>query len=209
MNLTLFYHVAAMGNWKEVVEEQMQLIQEVGLNDKHMNVTYVGDTAELVFLGRIFERYSIDAHLCRFDPNIMHYETFAMIEIEAWAKQACGAALYFHTKGVSAPHFTPKARWRRFMQDHLIRDWQKNLSLLETHDVVGVNWRDMPPSSHFCGNFWMARADYLGELENFVQYHNNRGLKRTNCEFWISSAKRPPNLVSLVHRNQDYCSWTF
>ena len=78
--------------------------------------------------------------------------------------------------------------------------------------MVGVNWRNCPPIAHFSGNFWWARGDYLRSLAPFEPYYRNPrypsdwddGL-RLGCEFWISSAPRPPRIKSLVCSDVDFC----
>ena len=100
------------------------------------------------------------------------------------------------------------------MMSELVVNWQQCMLLLPEHDLVGVNWRHMPPTSHFCGNFWYASAAYLRKLEDFRQYYDNPRYKigdhidnrRLGCEFWISSGRETPRLVSLNCRNVDFCN---
>ena len=91
------------------------------------------------------------------------------------------------------------------------------MSKLPRYDAVGVDWREMPPVSHFCGNFWYASTRYLRTLADFRSYYDHpryalwdaADAKRGGCEFWISSGPSPPNVRSLVCRDEDLCSPEF
>src|SRR6185503_10571017 len=172
-NLTVVYHIASMGNWKEVVLDQLSLLQEVGINE--VRVTHVG--YELEWIEWAFKRFGITLHIVKSDPNTDHYETFAMIEIERLARESELPILYLHTKGVSNPGCQEKWLWRKAMEDHLIRNWKENLKALDDYDIVGVNWisRERP---HFSGNFWMARASWIRKLGSFIRFHHFQKLVR-------------------------------
>lgn len=184
--LHVVYHVAAMNDWQNVVIEQLKMLREVGLTD--ILVTFVGDGLEWFFDAA--RAYGITVNLRRYSPNVSHYETFAMLLIEQLAKESDTPIMYFHTKGVSVPPDAGKRKWRKLMEKYVIRKWKENLKLLESHDVVGVDWLhcDHP---HFVGNFWMARADWIRRLEPFVTFHHNLRLVRFSCEFWIGWAPNP------------------
>lgn len=184
--LHVVYHCAAMGDWKQVVTEQFQMLREVGLTN--LLVTHVGDELEWLFDNA--RAHGITINLRRHSPNIAHYETFAMLLIEQLAAESDTPILYFHTKGVSTPGDEGKRKWRKLMEKHVIRKWRENLTLLETHDVVGVDWLPCE-HSHFVGNFWMARADWIRRLEPFTTFHHNMRLVRFSCEFWIGWAPNP------------------
>jgi hypothetical protein len=100
------------------------------------------------------------------------------------------------------------------MMRELVENWEKCLLQLPQYDLVGVNWRDMPPISHFCGNFWYASTRYLRQLSDFTRYYENPRFrigdhfnnKRLGCEFWIGSSGKSPRLLSLVCRNVDFCN---
>lgn len=202
--LHVVYHAAGMGPdwyWKSVVSEQLALLREVGLS--HVRATYVGQGVEW-FVAEA-ERCAIALNLVRADTNTDHYETFALLEVERLAKEerTDRPIMYLHTKGVSAPHHVGKLKWRKFMEYHTVRQWQRNLTALADHDCVGVDWIDGVGHScgHFCGNFWIATADWIRRLPDFWGYHNARDRVRFSCESWIGSnpSVRPH---SLVCRNQ-------
>jgi len=202
-----FYHIAALGDWKKVLDEQLALTVSTGLAQNPIFTTFVGKAEDLDWAWRRSKERNVHLKVVQSDPNTAHFETFAMLAIERWAKTAGDAcALYLHTKGVSAPGHNGKRRWRHLMQDELIRKWKEHIERMDEYDAIGVNWRGRPFPPHFCGNFWMARASYLRTLEDFKTYHNRNNLERTNCEFWIGTGKPEPKVLSLVHQDTDYCS---
>jgi hypothetical protein len=207
----VFYHIAAMGNWQEVVAEHFALLREVGLDS--VQVSYLGEMEGLDHVMRFASDADVNVIIARLDHRLTLYETPALKMIEGWARTNEGSALYFHTKGVSAPHDPYKIRWRDLMNHHVVGNWLENVQQLDHFDVVGVNWRCCPPISHFCGNFWWARSDWIRSLAPFDDYYENPryptdwdSARRLGCEFWISSSSKEPRVKSLFCSNQDFCN---
>src|SRR6516165_6152250 len=152
------YHAAAMGNWQEVVREQMLMLRECGLaaamteaNEK-LRITHVGTGLDWILDEAA--RQDVPAMCVKTDGNIDHYETFAMIEIERLAKEENinRPILYFHTKGVSNPGDNQKALWRHVMGHYVVHRWRENLEILKERDAVGFNWWNWG-DRHFSGTF--------------------------------------------------------
>ncbi|OWK37291.1 class I SAM-dependent methyltransferase [Fimbriiglobus ruber] len=204
------YHAAAMGNWQDVVTDQLALLRDCGHTE--IRLSHVGHGLDWL-LDRT-ARAGIDATLVRSDPNTDHYETFALMEIDRLAKEEKVNApiLYLHTKGVSAPHHYCKQKWRRLMEEYVVRRWRDNLAYLADHDVVGVNWWQ-DGESHFSGNFWIARPDWLRRLPPFAAFHEAKQRVRYSCEMWIGAAPgcRPKSLVCAGERfwedHYDFDRW--
>ncbi len=184
------YHVAGMGNWREVVAEQVELLARVGL--RRVRVTHVGEGLPDVVA--IAEQSGVTFDVVRSDVNVLHYETLAMLEIERLAKLTDLPILYMHTKGVSAPHDRGKVHWRREMQRLVVEPWPDNLRRLEAVDAVGYNWLY---GRHFSGTFWIAKAAWIRQLPDFAHYHGRHGLTRYTCENWIGAAPGI-RVVSLI-----------
>ena len=205
MNMPIVvYHVAAMGNWKEVVIEQLKLLKESGLDN--IRYTHVGDGAD--WLASTFKDCGLHSVLVRSDPNIMHYETFAMLEIERLAKAELvdRPILYFHTKGVSNSGHAGKRAWRRTMDENTVRQWKQNVVYLnEGYDAVGVCWTKSG-EQHFSGNFWIASPDWIRRLPDYVAYHHSKQCVRYSCELWIG-ALQWCRAYSLVCSDQPLWEW--
>jgi len=211
----VFYHLACMGNWKEVFEEQMQQLQKSGFHQ--INLTILGNEENLNYSKWICSKADLQAYVLFNTPDLAYFEKPALLAIEAHCRQTDGHVLYLHSKGVSSPADETKIKWRRLMMKELVENWHACIEKLPHYDIIGVNWRDMPPTSHFCGNFWYASTTYLRSLADFKIYYNNPRYriwdriddKRLGCEFWISSANNAPRVLSLGYSNVDFCNQQF
>jgi hypothetical protein len=213
--VSVFYHLACMGNWQEVYKEQMLQLQQNGF--QQINLTVLGTKDDLDIVNSINEALNINASIVFKAPDLNYFETPALIAIEEYARKKEGYVLYLHSKGVSNPADQTKIKWRRLMMKELVDKWEYCMPQLPYYDMIGVNWREMPPVSHFCGNFWYASTKYLRKLADFSNYYNNTAHsfydiidpRRLNCEFWISSSAEPPKLLSLYCRDADFCNHNF
>ena len=182
-SLKAFYHVACMGNWKEVFLDQCNLLAEVGL------------FPEAHVLGTLEDFKWVKEHLPAYHwgGDVKQYETPTLQALQDWCnRHPESSVLYFHTKGVSQPRNLGKQAWRILMEEALIRNWKVNLACLATFDFVGVNWMNNPDYPHYCGNFWMARADWLISLPTPKRYRSMGGpwvggnpWERMHAELWL------------------------
>jgi hypothetical protein len=211
----VFYHLACMENWRQVFAEQMARLQQSGFGQ--IALTVLGNPEDLQTAEAICADAHINARVGFHAPELTHFERPALMAIEAHAREHEGYVLYLHSKGVSNPTDRNKARWRNLMMRELVAGWERCVLQLPHYDVIGVNWRDMPPISHFSGNFWYASTRYLRQLADFERYYDHPRYqiwdavndRRLGCEFWISSGDTAPRVLSLACRNVDFCSDTF
>jgi hypothetical protein len=189
------YHVAAMGNWQDVLREQLTLLRvcelagELAKIGDCVRVTHVGLGVE--YLHAAAAEHGVPIQVVLSDPNIHHFETFAMITIERLAKVELvqRPILYLHTKGVSSPGHRGKIRWRHAMELCTVARWRQNVKHIADgagYDAVGVNWHQHG-QQHFSGNFWIARPDWIRRLPDYVAYHHALSLTRYTCEMWIGA----------------------
>ena len=214
-HVQVFYHLACMGNWKQVLEEQLLQLKRHGFSNLFMTV--LGTDQDLLTVYDQCKELAVAVKKIVHAPELTHFEKPALVAIEQYARHNTGYVLYLHSKGVSNPADETKIKWRRLMMKELVENWEFCVMQLLHYDVVGVNWRDMPPTSHFSGNFWYASTSYLRTLADFNYYFDhplyqiwdNINYKRLGCEFWISSGSRQPRVLSLVWRNVDFCNPLF
>jgi hypothetical protein len=198
-----FYHIAAMGNWKDVVREQMATFDVAGLGPIcHVN----GDESDVEYVKSLGLKVASDSR------DLHEYETPTLELVHRWCcDNPTGAVAYFHTKGVSAPADESKAAWRRLMMRHVIWEWRRNLRRLEIADLVGVNWIDSADHPHFSGNFWMARTDWVASRLPAPREHRDRGgprimgnpWERWHAEAWVG-ANQWHIVDSLACRNENF-----
>lgn len=214
-NMSVFYHLACMGNWHAVFEEQLRQLHKNGFSQ--LNLTVLGTDNDLTEVNELCIKMKIIPNTLYHSSELINFEKPAMLEIEKYAQKNEGFVFYLHSKGVSNPDNKVKTKWRRLMMKALVEDWENCIPQLTEYDAVGVNWREMPPISHFCGNFWYASTYYLRKLADFECYYENPRYhfwdsindKRLGCEFWIGSSPVRPRIYSLLYNNVDFCSAEF
>ena len=179
MNLTTFWHVAIMGAWKEVVQEQGLMFRLCDLRPK---IGIVGPDADYDFdsVGdTMFHR-----------PRLKLYEMPTLHELWKHSKEHPNeAVLYTHTKAVFNTSRVRHA-WRQLMQHWLVWQWRRTLPALDLVDIAGVDYVHRKGLPHFMGNFWMARTNWIRELPDpldFARHYKPRRprLKRFAAERWL------------------------
>jgi glycosyltransferase involved in cell wall biosynthesis len=213
--VTVFYHLACIGNWHDVLAEQVGQLADNHFEE--LNVSLLGSPNDRGQALAICAGAGIDATPVFESDDLSWFERPALLAVEAHAAANTGYVLYLHGKGVSNPGDAIKARWRRLMMDELIGQWEQCVVQLPHYDVIGVNWRHMPPISHFSGNFWYASTDYLGQLPRFSPFYDKPRYviwdaindKRLSCEFWLGASANAPRVLSLVCQDVDFCSPDF
>lgn len=92
--------------------------------------------------------------------------------------------LYIHTKGVVNRNENVDS-WRRYMCRYVIGKYKECLSLLNTYDCCGVDYRT-DPQPHFSGNFWWVTSEYLNKLIRPEETFSSIS-PRHRSEFWIGA----------------------
>jgi hypothetical protein len=196
----VFYHIAALNNWKDVVIEQKNICDKLNIVPI---CGLLGSEDDLKWAE------SIGLQILYHSNNYREYEIPTLKLLYDWSKKNINSrVMYFHTKGVSQPDDISKKYWRWLMTEYLILDYKNNLKKLELVDIVGVNWMENKDFPHFCGNFWMARCDWIITLSDPIifQQHNGPTIagnpwKRMSAELWLGS--RPYHIVeSLYSKNE-------
>jgi hypothetical protein len=213
--VAVFYHLACINDWRQIFAEQLQQLQRNGF--RRINLTVLGTAEDLQTVNSLCEESNVGADIIFHAPELTHFERPALLAVEEYARHHEAYALYLHGKGVSSPHDETKGKWRRLMMRELVENWEHCVQQLPHYDLVGVNWREMPPISHFSGNFWYASTKYLRGLANFARYYEDPDYemyaggndRRLRCEFWIGSGRETPRVLSLVCRDVDFCSHAF
>lgn len=190
-----FIHIAMHGHWRDLVTEQFEKMHSSGLWER-MDRLHVG------LLGP--DRSAIDEFL---DPKIdvlfhhVEYENYEFPTLNAlrqFSHENDGYVFYLHTKGVFR-NTTEVADWRHLMEYFVIERYEECITSLGSNDVCGVNWLEQP-WTHFSGNFWWARTDYIRRLPPIVDIPVDQVLDHTErhrCERWIGSGR--PLRVNCLH----------
>lgn len=153
-----------MGNWKEIVDEQLFLLNKSGLikASKKVFACVVGSTEipEAIKNVEILDR----------SQNLCLYEMFTLRHLKSFCDKNPNCQIwYIHTKGASRSDVYGKY-WREYLDYFIIERWKACVRGLEGYDVCGVEWQE----NHFSGNFWWATSNYIKTLESDVACHNDR-----------------------------------
>lgn len=199
----LYFHIAMMGIWEDVLAEQIRQLCESGILAYCASVTAVcvgdSDLPSLpspftVIRGGELNRYEF--------PTLEAMQKKAETEPDA-------NYLYLHTKGVSKPKSRRSldAEWRRYMMWGCVENWKECASAMHDHDVAGVEWYpDLSPSAagnketgtfgFFAGNFFWARGDFLNGLPPVAGLDQEN---RWNAEAWIGTGNHNPSVYEVAN----------
>lgn len=198
-NPQVFYHVACMGNWKDVVAEQTRLLAHVGLTEVVAGI--LGQYADVDGVKSIAAINGVRLEIGFTSTDLARHEEPTLSVMHSWArKNPDKHVIYHHTKGVAWPGHAQKAQWRKVMAYEVVGGWERNARVLEFADSCGVHWcMTHAPGLYwgfYPGNFWSARCDWLANLKPPTEYRElGRDLKwwgqlwrnRYYCETWIGS----------------------
>ena len=196
--MTLFYHVAGMGNYQDVTEEIFNTVTSSGLKEQASKivVSFVGDKADFIKL-----KTPVEGAEMVYSGSISNYEypTIKLLQ-QHCKKNPDDIVLYCHSKGVSEPDNIQKKYWRRAMVKFVIADWEKCVEYLKEVETVGYNW----VGNHYSGNFWWAKASAINKSKDidtfkdapFLIYHGHskEHQKRIQPEFFMKD-------LNLTHKS--------
>lgn len=204
MIFKIFYHIAAMNNWKDVVLEQKQICDKLGLSPI---CGLLGEKNDL------FWAESIGLDIKYFNNNLNEYEMPTLQILHNWClENPASFVLYFHTKGVSNPADKTKKYWRWLMMKEVVCKYKQNIKLLDDYDIVGTTYHiNKQKFPHISGNFWISRAQWINKLAEPLNYQNLYDIeiyknpwKRMSAEFWICSQ---PNYTVYSLRGHETNIW--
>ena len=202
MRTTVYYHIWSPADtdlWKIMVDEQIKRLYRSKLPE----IATVKCAINGPQASRIKQFVSLYDWIkivdCRDSDE--EYEGFTLKYLyDDCVNGRAKKVMYFHTKGIShmcgvRDQYSDRKikainSWRHLMEWGCIDKWEKNIDLLNTYQVTGVNYC-LDPWPHMSGNFWWARADYVSSLQHptndaFTREKEDFGpIKRMNFEKWI------------------------
>lgn len=168
-NIGVVYLVFCVGDWQNIVREQLFKVKQSGLYDEAKSLWMVVNDLEN-------NKDKIDAFIRMYPKFQLDYKTTNGAEAPGIRKvyEICKEdptlkVLYFHAKGVSNTYKTTENReicqrkiqgsrsWRECMEFFLISGWRDCIKNLETHDLAVTTLTD----TWVWGNFWWANGDFI------------------------------------------------
>lgn len=160
------YYICCMGNYVEVVKEQLSLLESSGLFKKTKKlICFICNYKIEQFLNKEFNdmfdpfRSKIDFVIT--DLNL--YEKYAINNYKTKIEDEDYYMYYFHTKGISKPDITQFQHQRQMLNFYTITKHEFCLELLKYYDVVGAVLYKFP-KRHFAGNFWWTTSENTKKL---------------------------------------------
>ena len=186
----VFYHIYCNKATHEVVKDQIVNIIFSGLYDRvdAINCFLVGEPHYIRKLEELIHESGQKFHIVARGPHDTSYERFTLLKMHDLVSPT-DKLLYIHSKGVSKEKSNNIFWWKTYMEYFLMTKADKCLELLNTHDTVGVHWRENIPvdnyiaPKHYSGNFWWTTGAYFLRLPRTI------GPRYTDPETYITQLK--------------------
>lgn len=182
MSILGIYHIGCIGNYKEVIKEQLTLLHKKSLYKTLKNL--------VIFLSK----NEFQEEIKHFDPEkkfIFHYypikerENYTINHFRKYITKDIRKVFYFHTKGVSRQESIFHTR-RKILNYYILEHYDLCLELLEKYDAIGCSLYQYP-QIHFSGNFWWTKTSYLESLPEKI----NQNYLTPEMFIGYSSLKNP------------------
>ena len=142
----IFYHIAAINNWQEIVEAQVSNVVFSGLYDRATTIFcgISGPDKEVVEqASKLVTGYGQKFQILKHGVKSKAFERLTLHLIRR-NTVAADAILYFHSKGVSGKHQKSrtqleKSHWRFIMEYWLMRHHPECIDALSTFHTVGAS----------------------------------------------------------------------
>ena len=184
-NINIYIHTWKINNWREILNEQLILIDESEL----------GDIASI--------------HICNLDS-----ESKTWFEMWKHSFDNDSYYLSLHNLGITwqgTKYEDLTANWRKWVMGGVIGNWKEYVSHLDEYDAVGDNWKDLiyfrdmgPPAfqrkfkdsditypQHYATQMWWTKSSHLSKLESPFEYQKyarpEHGDARVIMEGWVTS----------------------
>ena len=190
------YYIFCMGNYYNIVSEQINLLVSSGLYDITDQI-YCFICNYNVNILQILNNYP---KIIIISTNQNLYEKYA---INNYKNYVSGDyyLYYFHSKSVSR-RTKCYNDWRKLCDYFTLKKWRLSIELLNYYDCVGINMKTFP-KLHYSGNFWWSKSSHLNKLINI----NNNYL---SSEMYICTYPKTNKICiynsNVIHYNTEYNS---
>lgn len=165
------YFICCLGDYLNIIDEQLKLITESGLYEKTEKLliflTLFSDEINSLILN-IFTKYDLKQKYLVIKSYNNEYEKFAINNYKKIITDITENEYYLyyiHTKGVSKNNSIMNER-RKILNYYTINKFKINLMLLDKgYDAVGCTLL-LYPKLHFSGNFWWSKSNYMNKLHD-------------------------------------------
>lgn len=215
MKTKIYYHIADLWGWRDLVDEKISLMKSVGM----------WDAVDEIHLLMHYSKHAFQDWAAQFKNDrrvtLKYFENSCRPLGECYSNRYIWQDCYdttanfnlfrFHTKGLyqrTFPHWPIAANWNEYYDYWNIEQWRNCINELNNgYEVVGANWHE---PAHFSGNIWWAKSEYIKKLPLFPLPHLvgcKKNLKfafsnRHDAESWVGLSKP---LVKEFHHYEHAC----
>jgi hypothetical protein len=172
MKLKVFVHAMDLPNGKEILEEQVELLEKSGLLEaaEEVNMMLHFNESSYTWLEERWQNLpNVSYHL--FDEGYKEwYEATTMHHIQELCHETDEEfyVLCMTAKGISHGE-GQHANWRKYMQYFTVELWKECVEKLdEGYDTVGAAYLNNPPYPFYPGTFFWAKASYLRKCKRLL-----------------------------------------
>lgn len=189
----IVYHLFVTGNWNEIVKEQFEKLNNVGLYDK-TNIIWVtvnlnGHSENSV--KNLLKKYNKIQYEF-YNENTFEYP--GIKKVKELGDNNDMKILYFHSKGVSNHYIkysdndisTEKINnirsWRYCLEYFVLEKWKEAVELLNNNDAVGAT----NINGWYWGNFWWVTSNHIKKCRPVEKWG------RWGYEAWLNDYVEAP-----------------
>ena len=220
-SISLYYHVGMIGNWRNIVHDQLDTLERCGLGYMATKFTISVNTEApdnaYEELGLILQKYHFTHLLVSIRYLRSTFPKTGEWSIMQDMRNYCHLNInstehveiiyYFHTKGVGRyttnwtttedDMYFKMLSWRKYMEFfHLERPTLcLRAFLYHGASVCGVNSQG-DPSFHFSGNFWSTTCNWITLLNN-TKPDGSDLLLYVGAEIWIGNQHTGAKLLPI------------
>jgi hypothetical protein len=184
MNVYVYIHICCINNWKNAFTKLYSNIKNSGLYDvikgiKCNILTKNNDDASFFYNLNDSKIEILGIHN---DLNL--YETPTINLLHEHALHEDFYVLYIHTKGVKHNDGNINViDWINYLTYFNIQKYDTCIKHLLEYDTVGVNLNIHDICTHYSGNFWWSKSEYIKKLDKCIYINYN------SPEFWLTEKK--------------------
>ena len=192
--IIIYYHIAGLGNWKDIVKEQLECIKTSQLYDRCYEI-------RIGFLGKIEDIQPFlneKIKLVNHSEHLEYYEIPTINKMIEFCKnnQEQSYILYIHNKGSThkiCNGIHGQKYWREMMNYWCVEKHLDMLYQLQSgYYTAGIN---LMGKNHYSGNFWWANSQYLAK-SRYLRDQLGK-INRISAEFFLLKHRVESRHISL------------
>jgi len=190
MKIKVNYTAYLVNDWEPIFEKHVFLLKMCGLYEMLdvFNIFAYPKNQKLIDILNKYGILSNKTNVIFQDKNNQEFPAVLDLLDNPYDKN-----LYFHTKGVSlkenARSYVPSLAWNDYMTYFNIIHFKTCLHMLNETDACGVEIAITDKGVFYCGNFWWANKNFLGNVKKSKNYEILKEMKNRyapeNCFFGV------------------------